>query len=689
MGSTAAVASVVYNMAGDEANRPQYLKSLVVRKVFSRTKESMGEAITNGLLHGPGMRLRSFYNWAATAGNYDQVGLPVGTLSYNPDFDDLSDAVMEEIEDDLPSDRSVTGLSTLIVGPPSPIYWAERWLYDNRPGDVDEEWFATINEALSSIFIEFTSDSDSTISVTSPTYDPAARYVYAVASIFDSGESVSFSMGWLYKVGSGNATIDALVPDEVPGGTFFPPIPVRLNNQFLSESYQPLVYAEAKKAYGKALGGAKFTKLIEEIEDNESLEDIDHAHIVFGVSLNVLENTSREYLYRFFDDLRDVQIGGVSAYSAWVADGSIPNRARWNSISIRNSVGLHMEIWWKFITETSGSGLGKVGAKVGELWFDKNGSISGVGNRLRLYWQRTATSYTYLEIVAGQHYNFYGAHYVLIDSFDAIDDADESGFIVPLRYDLWYSMGMIKTTQMATACVFIVFNCLEIVKTKWYEEGIFKVLLVIVIAVASALLTGGGGGILGANLALGMALGFSGTTALILGAVANALAAMILVSFLEPVLQQLGFIGPIIGAILMFAIGQAVSSFQSLGTITINWSDLLKVDNLLAMTNAVGQGITNQINMDTLALQQETLDYLEKAEAEALKIQQAFFAEFGYGAAIIDPLMLVDAGNGPIAESSDTFLARTLMTGSEIAEMSRELLYEFPTYSLKLPDAFT
>jgi hypothetical protein len=84
----------------------------------------------------------------------------------------------------------------------------------------------------------------------------------------------------------------------------------------------------------------------------------------------------------------------------------------------------------------------------------------------------------------------------------------------------------------------------------------------------------------------------------------------------------------------------------------------------------------------------ELQDFLKAADLEASKIQQAFFDTFGYGAGKIDPFMFVDSANIR-NESSATFLTRTLMTGSEIADMSHELLYNFAEYSNKLPDAFT
>ena len=278
---------------------------------------------------------------------------------------------------------------------------------------------------------------------------------------------------------------------------------------------------------------------------------------------------------------------------------------------------------------------------------------------------------------------------VQITAKDALDDADESGFIVPLHYDTWREMSLVDSTQMATACCYAVFNCYEVRKRKWYESGIFRILLAILIAIVSVVLTGGAGaGLLGAHMTLGTSMGFTGMTAAIVGSVANAFAALVLTTLLEKVAGNLGFLGTIISAVMMFAVGQVSALFQGFGS-GLDFSSLFRIDNLIKLTSSVMGGMSNQLNLDTMSLQTEMEDYLKAASRESENIRQAYFAEFGYGNGQIDPLMFVDSTPAIMAESSSTFLTRTLMTGSELAEMSRELLYNFPEYTLTLPKAFS
>ncbi len=58
----------------------------------------------------------------------------------------------------------------------------------------------------------------------------------------------------------------------------------------------------------------KLDDLIETLEENPDLNEIDYAYVMFGVPLNVREQASREYLYRFFDKCRLQQTSSNAEY---------------------------------------------------------------------------------------------------------------------------------------------------------------------------------------------------------------------------------------------------------------------------------------------------------------------------------------------------------------------------------------
>ena len=94
----------------------------------------------------------------------------------------------------------------------------------------------------------------------------------------------------IYQIGSGNAALDTVVTQGADYKEFFPVIPVRINNTFLSESNWPTQYVQAKKAYKKAVDG-NFDKLVDALKENKNIKEMDYVFIKFGVALNVLDNS--------------------------------------------------------------------------------------------------------------------------------------------------------------------------------------------------------------------------------------------------------------------------------------------------------------------------------------------------------------------------------------------------------------
>ena len=876
--TTISVASSVYNLAGDEKDRPIFLQNLIVRNVLSGTKQGLGETIPKGYLGGPGIKFRTFFRWAVE--NYDLIGMPTGTM-YSGDVINttmVGNNIPKAANESIWVQQARFGYSDYGM-------WAEQWMIKNYPAELQTAWEADFDDATKTVTVKRTNGMEHSFPAIN--FVNGAKYIFAyytrsldavaepvvegtvqslpagepfpsvaeynlvsetptermetlnktvevvksysdgrpdettttpfstivavtrLASVYDKKTAVSndadtdamvsrrdirnlfedkekktqtttttstVDIGggvtettttttieevlksknsyrddtqkitekewlplelWIYRIGSGITALDNLLNVVSDYGKFFPMIPFRLDNKFLSEiSGMSDELALAKKAFKKAFGG-KYDDILEQLKESEDLKDMDYIYAVFGTSLNTIDRSARRYMYVFFQRLMKDQIGGansaaqfaadmqayVTAYNAWLVwkQGNLDDNNRLippkpslplNEIRIKsNNINYDISLLWNFITEHEGTGLGKVGARVNDLWFEYRGETviedpiytgndndgSGVISNntfkyetVRLYWQYAENKYRYMDLTGLVHMNYiYGGKSVTITAKEALDDGDESGFIVPLHYATFRAARLVDSTQMSSASVYLVFNCYEKVKQKWWQTGFFKIFFVVVVAIVSVAFTGGAGlGLLGSNLAVGSALGLTGISAAIVGSIANALAALVLTTVLSKLTENLGIIGAIISAVISMAISGAMMSLQNGGGFNFNFAELMKAENILKLIDAAGQGYQAYVRGSITDMQNDLVKIQEQTNAELRRVREAFFEQFGYGGGQIDPMMFI--GSSPvIAESRDTFLARTLMTGSDVADMSHEMLNSYVELTQTLPNAFT
>ena len=542
----------------------------------------------------------------------------------------------------------------------------------------------------------------------------------------------------IYKFGSGNATLDAMFGTTYTGPQYLPIIPIRLNNQFISDTSATVLYPLAKKAMKRAIG-ANFDDIEASIADNANLGHIDYAYAMFGVSLNTKENTCRKYIYKFFkgilDDpnlvspgdytqyLLDLQAAedSVTAWNAWrdsVSPGVEPVKLPYPVVPIRkvkisssgSHVNYHIEILWNTIVETVGTGLIIPTAKAGDVWITVATGLSRTqyarmtnyatqkvdlvsliysDQHTTINWQETDNTWRKLVITGLVHRNFiYGVNSVFITAAEALADLDESGFIIPLNEDLYRSMGMKDKTQMATASCFLVFNCYQTVKQKWYQSDLFKYLLIVVTVVISVILPPAApGAIKAAAIATGTFLGFSGTTALIIGFIVNYLAAVVITKLvMDASTHVLGDkIGTIVGTIISIVTLQVAQGLIGGQSAAVTFNNMMQAPNLLKLTIPVGNSYANYINESSKDILKQTEQLMQDAQSKSKEIAEKYEEMFGNSdmAFIFDPKLLAER-NAVLGESLDSFLERTLMTGSDIVDISLNMLHDFADITLSL-----
>jgi len=869
------VSSVVYNLAGDEKDRPNYLKTTVVGKVIadSSVNQTMGEAIQNSYISGPGIRLRSFVKWAQSSGYDDLIGLLPATIYIGDSID--PPVLAQQIPHD--PKYTVTILDSE-AGVAEWDWWADQYMFANHSDLIDTNWVCDYKDDQNKIVITL---ADGTVEEFTPSgMNLGKNYIYALYSLTQGavsgniipGETISLgstgsfpsTSGWttdsysgvntnvtlnkkvttvksysdgrpdetttdessstgsyvkidgvyektdyvgitntadgqqirntrsimyqnqtgaaadnepdvetssevvdgvtvtttktttqqslviertyridtqdlitstylgsqvfLYEFGTGNATLDAMFSPKESSSMFAPFIPIRIDNDMITDDRFTDYYPMAVKAYKKATN-AKFDKIIATVKDNKNLKDIDYAYVVFGVSLNVKENACKKYLYKFFQTMLDMSTNVTTAYGDYktqmaLAQATNDSWAKWlqaqsnpsdplygtvaptkvpyptlpsMSVQIKGNklMNYNITVSWSAMAETIGSGMRDSEHKVGDCWFVVNADddfsqivYNGTDNvattpftvdHVTLYWQETATRWRAMHIWGLHHKNkIYGGKSVDISAKSALNDADESGFIIPLQRDIYSAISLVDATQMSTACMFIVFNCYQVVKQKWYQTGLFKVVVIIVIIVIAVFTGGAAAGLLGTAASVGAAVGLTGIAAIIVGTIANALAAMLLIKLIGVVaVKAFGEkVGTIIGAIAGIIAVAVGSSVINGGTVAQGFSSLTTAENLTKLTVAAGNGYAGYMQAAVQETVGETNALLERYNDQSKAIAQQYNDVIGTDRGIIDPVTLTDATQH-IYESMDSFISRTLMTGADIAEMSYSLLENF------------
>ena len=553
----------------------------------------------------------------------------------------------------------------------------------------------------------------------------------------DNGHKSPAKM-FLYKIGSGNAALDELDDTTVVMDGYFPMIPVRTNNKMIDEEpHLTNIFPIAKKAWKRASGGKKIEKLLDQVKDNPDLKDIDYAFTIWGVPLNTITREGKLYIYKFFQLMMQNQAGGADAFNAYVAQAAaykayLDAMEEWqNSGDTENTEppvapvappmlpptattirtnGQHPEtahydfrLSWNSISEEIIEGRWEEDNRINSVKIEKGEGVevaSGFFGRLTdafsffsqnyntmiLYWQESETHYRKMTVIGAKHKNVvYRGKSVDITSDEALDDGDDSGFIIPLHMSTLRSMPVVWANQLALEGLLIIFNCYVVVKKKWYQTFLGAILISLVTMGLGAVFSGGasvlnGAGLLGSNIAVGSMFGLTGMAGALAGAAINAIVMTTVMAVIQEIAMKLGPLGAIFAAIAGIVMGGVVAGQMS-GQ-GFSFDVFMRADNLLKLTTATinAYGIHVQAKTQDIYAQMRDLD--EQYKKQKREIDALMYELTGLSSGF-DPMALTEILQGSF-ENRDAFNQRTLMTGSDIAELTHGLIDSFTTASLDL-----
>lgn len=166
------VASTVYNMAGDAANRPNFLKSTMFSAIINPNSHYLGESIVQAYLGGPGINQRSLFNYAVRT---DYPGLPTYSIRKAIVVD------AEVVRPYITIPGSPAGLEltiqTATLSNGDYEVFAQDYMNTNFPDEADTDWVAEYN--VNDHTITIMRESGATVTFGAGIYDANGRFVVA------------------------------------------------------------------------------------------------------------------------------------------------------------------------------------------------------------------------------------------------------------------------------------------------------------------------------------------------------------------------------------------------------------------------------------------------------------------------------------------------------------------------------
>ena len=289
---------------------------------------------------------------------------------------------------------------------------------------------------------------------------------------------------------------------------YFPSVPLRVNNQDMTteDKRDTSLYKTSKKLLDKF--NIDILELADQINDNESIKDIDYAHVMFGVPIHAEAPECLEYLWRFFTDLQGLDPGEFTD-PPFDPDNGDYYHPDMSVLHIFYQQAPHdypnIRIRWRWIERSLFDGVIAPGAKPGDIKMVLGAKATRVfkyhspekGKRevseddstIYLRRQLDASNYEELEIRGLVYNNYiYGGKWQVTAAWDQINDPEEvSGFLVPLNQQVLRALPLPVVTDLAYHVPHIVFNCYTKVKKKWYQQGWFKYLMIIIAVVITVM----------------------------------------------------------------------------------------------------------------------------------------------------------------------------------------------------------
>ncbi len=450
---------------------------------------------------------------------------------------------------------------------------------------------------------------------------------------------------WAYKTGSGIAALDNIEETADSSkliGDFYPNTYYRLDKAIVEDP----AYTKMSKRMGMDYGD-----VAEAINTNPDITDVQSALFSLGVPADTTNALELGYIFSFFDQLYQADVEGTWSPADYLSSwGTSPNKvgsmlAENKAIYIRDDK-FKYALTYARITKTIHAGsIGAVGfatTLTGDETEENTDPPVDTSQEFIVYTPPTPKTIKYrayrkqISLSFWEEIRVYDLsmkYNVVNELMTTLGDDEKEICLIPLDRTITRQMSIKDQQELFARSMNFVFNSHVIQKIKWYQQGIFKVLMIIITLVVMYF-TGYGAEFL-AELAAAASLG------------AVALLTFILETVLVSVLTQLAFkvFVKVVGEELAFIVALVAAAY---GVFKENFATLTPTQ-LLNLASGVFTGIGNNLKDKFKDLQEEMdsfLSFKSDAEKELERVTKLLEPEINAFAPII------------LGESPDQFMYR-------------------------------
>ena len=448
--------------------------------------------------------------------------------------------------------------------------------------------------------------------------------------------------------------------------------------------------------------GADADELRGQINDNKNINDIDHAFMVTAVDLATETKWGKRYLYEYFNRLANIQTLSETKFyqdtgpnfsslmSLPIEVTKAPSSIRQNNIRYRDQdpfqESYDFTLQWNYINKyvTNGN-IGPVGTVDRQI--GANTQVLNITNDMVLFRKQISpTQLECLEVRGLLHRNnVYKEHYVEIDAIKAITDREETqGFLIPIDMDILDSLPMNVRHQLAGEINWMVFNCVDQKKQKWYQRGAFGKLLMIA------------GFVLAMLFPPAIVLAQASITMSIVVAVGITLGIQLLLSMIPKVAASIGklfgmseealakfvaavtIIATLVVMMKSFKIAQAGGATPPT---SMNW---MQMTNAVLNSTTAGINQYTQMGFENLAKQQAEAD--KKFKEEQKKIDDLWdYLTPNTSFSFNTVQSQIASTTLALTDTPEIFLRRTLLTAQDVVDLTYLDIEMFVSTNIRLP----